>query len=458
VRWLRANGFKDFEYWRAPSDLVGKYCYGDCLRTKRLWDFYKPQMDKFPSLWPLYQTETAIAPVIMFSELHGVRLDVEALERDKEELLKRVAEKNKMLCAAVNNTAFNFGSNPQIGAFFNSIGIKGGTTEGGGEGWDASVLENIDHPVAKLILDLRADTKILTTYVESYLKLNQNGRVYPNFNQMRDEHGGAVTGRMSSDGPNAQNIPKSARKYFIPDDGKVWLSVDYSQIEYRLFVHYSGDAALLKAYQDDPWVDFHRKVANMMEITRDPAKTINFGMLYAMGKAALIAKLGVDPAKGDGLFKLYHKTFPSVSKLRNSVEKKMLERGYNKNLFGRLRHIEDKRYSYKALNSLIQGGAADLFKDGIKRVFYEVCYDMGVDILLYVHDEMIFQLEESMVDSFLRRAVPVLQDFPQVSIPIRVDAALYRQSWGDNHGEGIPISLAWNGQPSKGEADEIRYL
>jgi DNA polymerase-1 len=454
-RWLAQNGFKPYEVWEAPAELVGQYCYGDCLRTKRLWDKYRPLMDD--NLYRVYQTECAIAPVLLLSEKKGVRLDMAALNADKARLTREIAEGNRECWDLVGSTLFNYASGQHLATQLMKWGIPVTKTDKGNPALDATEMEKLttliptlaleENIKAKalqlltLVLSLRGKTHYLSTFVEGFMSLEQGGRLYPNFNSIRGEKGGAVTGRMSSSDPNMQNIPLEARKYLIPDEGMVWLSIDYSQIEFRLFAHYAVDKKIIDAYHKNPWVDYHQIVADLLGIPRKRAKNMNFGLLYAMGKQLLADNMGITLAEAEKLFDKYHAMFPSVKKLRKEVETAMTKRGFVRNLFGRYRRLEG-RFTYKALNSLIQGGAADLFKHSVKRVYYEVCYEMGVIPLLYVHDEIVFQLPEAQVYDFLKKAVPVLQDFPQIKVPIRVDCEIFRNNWQD----GEELKLAWNGQ------------
>lgn len=455
--WLTRNGFKSSMVWEAPSELVGVYCFGDLTRTAGLYNKYKDEVYAQENLNKVYNTERRFAPILLLSEMHGIRLDVETLEADQKNLSFKVAELNQKAQALADSSMFNPDSNVHLSVLFDKWGIPYTRTEKGNPCFDADALESLkqviqDHAsisaeiktsaisMTDTVLELRCTANLLN-FVQGFIKYNQNGRLYPNWNALRGEKGGAVTGRMSSDSPNLQNIPKEARKYFIPDEGYVWVAPDYSQIEYRIFAHYSNDKKILEEYKKNPWTDYHQMVADMMGISRKPAKSINFGLLYAMGKGTLAEQLGMTVMQADPLFIKYHTKFPCVRKLRKDVTNIMEKRGYIRNLFGRCRHITG-RDTYKALNSLIQGSAADLLKYAANRVYTEVCYEMEIIPLLYIHDEIVFQLKESQVDEFLRRAVPIMQDFPQLNVPIRVDVAMFRKNWATE----IPIKLKWNGQ------------
>lgn len=453
VRWLRMNGHKDYEIWLAPSDLVGVYCYGDCLRTKRLEDVYRSKVVE-SGQWDVYETEAAIQPIVGDSELTGIRMDVPLLKSDRTRLIEEISQDNHDMCELVGNTAFNYDSPIHIAQFFTKLGFKPRECKKNASkiSWDNEALARIKHPVAQKITDIKAKSNALAV-IEELLSFVVGDRIYPHFHTFRKgdkEAGGAVTGRWSSSEPNLQNKPKPLRKYFIPDEGMVLLGIDYSQIEYRLFAHYSEDPDILGGYQADPWRDYHRAVALMMDVPRDPAKTLNFGLLFALGIKSLCTKLGLDPDNPSDLqhtkdlFYKYKRRFPSVQRLRDDVEKTGIERGWVRSVFGRIRRILDPAHAYKYLNSLCQGGAADLFKRGLRQM-HPVCAKHGAVPLLYVHDEYVLQLPPENVDAFLRDAIPLLQEFPglrrPLKVPIRVAPKIYRKNWA----EGEEIYLHWNG-------------
>lgn len=453
--WLVRNGFKEYMVWEAPAELVGLYCYGDLVRTKALYMKYKDELYAQEHLSKVYTTECRLSPVLLISELHGCRLDEAALNRDQKELTNTVSDLTQQTQELVGSSMFNPASGQHLANAYDRFGIPYFKTEKGNPCFDYDSLVKLKASIPDLpgaseesksaglaltdtIVKLRENASNLK-FVEGFLEFNQNGRLYPNWNAMRGEKGGAVTGRMSSDDPNLQNIPEPSRKYFLPDFGKVWIGLDYSQIEYRIFAHYANDPKIINAYRENPWTDFHQMCADMMGIERKPAKAINFGLLYAMGKGKLAEDLGMTVMQAEPLFINYHSKFPCVRKLRREVEDGMRRRGYIRNLFGRYRRLKGKE-EYKSLNSLIQGSAADLLKYSALRVYAEACYPMNIVPLLYIHDEIIFQMEEKQVDEFLHKAVPVMQDFPQIKVPIRIDVAMFRENWSKE----IKINLEWN--------------
>ena len=283
-------------------------------------------------------------------------------------------------------------------------------------------LQNHPHPVVQKIAQARETNKAHTTFIDTILKHSHKGRIHAEINQLRGDNGGTVTGRFSYSNPNLQQIPARnkelgpmIRSLFIPEEGHRWGVFDYSQQEPRLVVHYAGLQNLygvddvLDSYNNDPNTDFHTIVADMANIPRSQAKTINLGLFYGMGKNKLQAELGVDKETSDGLFKQYHDRVPFVKQLMDNVMQRAQQRGQIRTLLGRLCrfHLWEpnmfgmhkamahddallehgpgirRAYTYKALNKLIQGSAADMTKKAMIELYKE-----GIIPHIQVHDEL----------------------------------------------------------------------
>ena len=303
----------------------------------------------------------------------------------------------------------------------------------------------------KLIARAREINKAHTTFIDTILKHQYKGRIHAEINQLRSDQGGTVTGRFSYANPNLQQIPArnkelgpAIRSLFIPEEGMTWGCFDYSQQEPRLVVHYAalqnlyGVEEVLDTYHEGD-ADFHTIVADMAEIPRSQAKTINLGLFYGMGKNKLQAELGVSKDKAEDLFKQYHNKVPFVKKLMDNVMQRAQSSGKIRTLLGRLCRFHlwepnqfgihkalpheaalaehgpgiKRAYTYKALNRLIQGSAADMTKKAMIELHKE-----GITPHIQVHDELdisvVNPLEASKIKDIMESAV-------QLEVPNKVD-------------------------------------
>ena len=303
----------------------------------------------------------------------------------------------------------------------------------------------------KLIARAREINKAHTTFIDTILKHQYKGRIHAEINQLRSDQGGTVTGRFSYANPNLQQIPArnkelgpAIRSLFIPEEGMTWGCFDYSQQEPRLVVHYAalqnlyGVDEVLDTYHEGD-ADFHTIVADMAEIPRSQAKTINLGLFYGMGKNKLQAELGVSKDKAEDLFKQYHNKVPFVKKLMDNVMQRAQSSGKIRTLLGRLCRFHlwepnqfgihkalpheaalaehgpgiKRAYTYKALNRLIQGSAADMTKKAMIELHRE-----GITPHIQVHDELdisvVNPLEASKIKDIMESAV-------QLEVPNKVD-------------------------------------
>ena len=308
--------------------------------------------------------------------------------------------------------------------------------------------------------------KFHSTFIDSILRYEHNGRIHAEINQLKSDSGGTATGRLSMSNPNLQQIParnkefgKHIRALFLPDEGKRWGSFDYSQQEPRLVVHYAssvdqgfeGSYELLKAYENDN-ADFHQVVAEMADIPRSQAKTINLGMFYGMGKAKLSAELGIDIEQAKSILNAYNERVPFVKMLSNRCMTTADKKGCVVTIKGRhcrfdrwepktfgihksmTREEAESKYergmikramTYKALNRLIQGSAADQTKQAMIN-----CYNKGHRPLLQIHDELCFNInKEEDIEEIKYEMEHCLDDIP-LQVPSKVDLAL-GINWGE---------------------------
>jgi DNA polymerase I-like protein with 3'-5' exonuclease and polymerase domains len=325
-------------------------------------------------------------------------------------------------------------------------------------------LQEHPHPLVQKIAQAREVNKAHTTFIDSILKFEHKGRIHADINQIRSDQGGTVTGRFSYHNPNLQQLPARnkdlgpmIRSLFLPDEGCTWGCFDYSQQEPRLVAHY---AALYKfpsvyevidEYNNDSSTDFHQMVAEMAQIPRSQAKTINLGLFYGMGKTKLQAELGVSKEKAAELFEQYHAKVPFVKQLINAASNRAQERGQIRTLLGRLcrfhlwepnmfgmhkalPHEEalqehgpgiKRAMTYKALNKLIQGSAADMTKKAMVDLYKE-----GIIAHIQIHDELDLSVESP---EQAKKIIDIMENAVTLEVPNKVDYES-GQTWGDIFG------------------------
>jgi DNA polymerase I-like protein with 3'-5' exonuclease and polymerase domains len=303
----------------------------------------------------------------------------------------------------------------------------------------------------KRIARAREINKAHTTFIDTILKHSYKGRIHAEINQLRSDNGGTVTGRFSYSNPNLQQIPARnkelgprIRSLFLPEERHTWGCFDYSQQEPRLVVHYAtlqnlyGVDEVLNAYHEGD-ADFHTIVADMAEIPRSQAKTINLGLFYGMGKNKLQAELGVSKDKAEELFRQYHHKVPFVKQLMDAVMRRAQDSGKIRTLLGRLCRFHlwepnqfgihkalphdaallehgpgiKRAYTYKALNRLIQGSAADMTKKAMLELHKE-----GIIPHIQVHDELDISVKDKQQAKLIKN---VMEDAVSLEVPNKVD-------------------------------------
>jgi DNA polymerase I-like protein with 3'-5' exonuclease and polymerase domains len=448
------------EMYKLPSLNVGAYAERDAEATFGLWQHMKREIID-QDLESIFNLETDLFPCLVDMRFKGVRVDVEGAQKLKKTLIK---EEQDILTAIEKETNVR----PQIWAarsiaqVFENLKIPFERTEKtDAPSFTKNFLQEHEHPVVNLIAKAREVNKAHTTFIDSILKYEHKGRIHAEINQLRNAGGGTVTGRFSYQNPNLQQIPArnkdlgpKIRSLFIPEENHTWGCFDYSQQEPRLVVHY---AALYKlpsvydvvdAYNDDPNSDFHQTVADMAEIKRTQAKTINLGLFYGMGKTKLQAELGVSKEKANELFNTYHGKVPFVKQLMDKASNRAQERGQIRTLLGRLCRFhlwepnsfgmhkamlhEDalqehgpgikRAYTYKALNKLIQGSAADMTKKAMLDLYNE-----GIIPHIQIHDELDISIEN---EAQAKKIIEIMENAVKLEVPNKVDYE-FGKNWGD---------------------------
>jgi DNA polymerase-1 len=368
----------------------------------------------------LTDVEMPLVRVLAGMELTGVELDVSFLSSLAADFGREIEGLRERVCDLAG-VEFNLDSPKQVGSvLFERLELPRGRRTKTGYSTDISVLERLrdDHEVPALILEYRQLRKLQTGYLEALPKLvNQvTGRVHTSFNQTV-----AATGRLSSSNPNLQNIPirtelgRQIRRAFVAGEGKLLLSADYSQVELRIMAHLSGDATLVEAFKNGK--DVHRSTASLIfgvseddvsSAQRESAKTVNFGIMYGMGRFGLARRLGVGNDEAADFIQRYFQTYPGVREYTERVIAEAEDSGYASTMLGRRRPItglasDNARVrgmaERVAVNTPIQGSAADLIKLAMLGVDRRIRSDgLPCRMVLQVHDELVFEIPEDRLD------------------------------------------------------------
>ena len=436
------------EMYKLPAMYVGSYAEKDAELTYELWQELKKEI-LHQDIQSIFNLETELFPCLIDMRFNGVRVDVEAAHKLKTTL---VGQEKQLLLEVEKETQIDvqIWAARSIAKVFEKLHLPFDRTEKtNSPSFTKNFLQNHPHPLVKRIARAREINKAHTTFIDTILKHSYKGRIYAEINQLRGDNGGTVTGRFSYSNPNLQQIPArdkelgpAIRSLFIPEEGHTWGCFDYSQQEPRLVVHYAalqnlyGVDEVLNAYREGD-ADFHTIVADMAEIPRSQAKTINLGLFYGMGKNKLQAELGVSKEKAEELFRQYHNKVPFVKQLMDAVMRRAQSSGKIRTLLGRLCRFHlwepnqfgihkalphdaallehgpgiKRAYTYKALNRLIQGSAADMTKKAMIELHKE-----GIIPHIQVHDELDISVKDNA-----NKIKEIMENAVSLEVPNKVD-------------------------------------
>jgi DNA polymerase I-like protein with 3'-5' exonuclease and polymerase domains len=451
------------DMWQLPAMYVGGYAEKDAELTLELWQIFKKEIIH-QDIESIFNLETDLFPCLVDMKFKGVRVNAEHASVLKKQL---IAREEALLFDIKKETGIDIQimAARSIAKMFDQLKLPYDKTEKSKEpSFTKNFLQEHPHPLVQKIAQAREVNKAHTTFIDSILKFEHKGRIHADINQIRSDQGGTVTGRFSYHNPNLQQLPARnkdlgpmIRSLFLPDEGCTWGCFDYSQQEPRLVAHY---AALYKfpsvyevidEYNNDSSTDFHQMVAEMAQIPRSQAKTINLGLFYGMGKTKLQAELGVSKEKAAELFEQYHAKVPFVKQLINAASNRAQERGQIRTLLGRLcrfhlwepnmfgmhkalPHEEalqehgpgiKRAMTYKALNKLIQGSAADMTKKAMVDLYKE-----NIIAHIQIHDELDLSVESP---EQAKRIIDIMENAVTLEVPNKVDYES-GQTWGDIFG------------------------
>ena len=437
------------EMWRLPAMHVGEYAEQDAVATLKLWERLQQEITA-QDLWDIFNVETELFPCLVDMKFKGVRVDLEKAHKIKKDLIK---EEKQYLKRIKDETGLDveIWAAASIAKVFDKLKLPYDRTPTGAPSFTKNFLSQHPNEVAQAIAQSREINKAHTTFIDTILEHEHNGRIHADINQIRSDDGGTVTGRFSYSNPNLQQIPARSKKIgplirslFLPEQDCVWGAFDYSQQEPRLVVHYAalsqlqGVSRIVDEYNQGD-ADFHQAVAEMADIDRKDAKTINLGLMYGMGKNKLMAELGLLVEQAEKLLKKYHERAPFVKQLIDAVSRRAQERGRIRTIGGRICHFDlwepssfgihkplphadalaehgpgiKRAFTYKALNRLIQGSAADMTKISMVNLYKE-----GIVPHIQIHDELDVSVESP---EQAEKIIEIMEQAVKLEVPNKVD-------------------------------------
>lgn len=453
--------------WRAPGGVVRPYAADDASLPIQIFKKQRPLLEK-NDLWRLFaDVESPLIPMLLAMKARGVRVDLGKAEQMRARLVRErdaiVAEVKRVTGHDVEIWAAD-----SIARAFDAMDLEyPRTPKTKKPSFTAGFLEHHEHPACQMIVEARRKDKMIGTFLDGGIfESHVGGRIHCQFNQLKSDEGGAVSGRFSSSNPNLQFIPirteegRLIRELFLPDEGEQWYKLDWSQIEYRLIVH---DAAFLKLrgaedvvrqYLEDPDTDFHQALADMTGLSRSSAKTINFGLAYGEGVAKLARQLNLELEEAEQLINTYHAKAPFIKALLKGLMNQAAATGQVRTLLNRLRTFNTwvsrrrvdgevievftrhripgarRAFTHKALNARIQGSAADLMKKAMVDIWKSgACQVLGVPQLT-VHDELDGGLPPGRAaKQALLHVKHLMEGVVKLLVPLKVDMGI-GPNWG----------------------------
>lgn len=450
------------ELWKLPAMFVGEYAEQDAALTLKLWQHFKILLRR-EEVESIFDLETSLLPVFVGITRQGIRFNAPRAKDLTEEMQKAEATLVQDI-SSMAGSKVDIWAAASISTAFDKLKIQYPRTATGLPSFSRSFLQECEAPIAKKIIEARELNKTYGTFLRPYLDFCKNGRIHPHVNQLRGEDGGTVTGRLSMNNPNLQQVPArheiigpTVRSLFLPEEGEQWAALDFSSQEPRLLVHYASLLGLpsayrmVEAYRDNPATDFHQMVADMAGIKRKQAKTVGLGLMYGMGKGKLAAELELSPEEAAELIGNFHEKVPFLKGTVDAVMKRIdnpATDGSIRTLLGRKCRFPlweptafginkalpkeeaaakygpriRRAMTYKGLNRLIQGSAADQTKAAMLAL-----HRAGFRILLQVHDEIAISVKDR--DEAMA-ALDIMQNAVKLEVPSRIDLEI-GPSWGE---------------------------
>ena len=434
-----------------PPGEIYEYAAEDADITLRLKNVLEPKLKEVNAERLFWDIEMPLVNVLADMELTGVRLDTKALRETSQGLGKRLEELEQRIYQQAGHS-FNIASPKQVGdVLFDEMKLveKPRKTKKGQFVTSEEVLQQLrgKAPIVADILDYRGLRKLLSTYIEALPKLvnPKTGHIHTSFNQTI-----TATGRLSSSDPNLQNIPvrdddgKEIRRCFIPEEGCLFFSADYSQIELRIMAHLSGDENMIASFNGGHDIHaataariWHKRIEEVTADERKKAKQANFGIIYGITTFGLAQRMGISNNEAKSLIDGYFATFPKVHEFMEKAKESARQRGYAETLYHRRRYLPDinsqnatvRGFAERnAINAPIQGSEADIIKVAMIRI-HDRFRREGIrsKMILQVHDELNFSVLPEEKELVERVVIEEMQGACQLSVPLTADAG-----WGSN--------------------------
>ena len=459
------------EMFKMPAMYVGPYAEADAELTLELWNYFQVELGK-EDLWQIANLELDLLPCLVDMTWRGVRIDQDKVERTRNALLKKEKQVLKQIKDLVGND-IEIWAAASIAKAFDQLSIPYPRTDKGSPSFTKLFLSDHTHELPKLIVEARNLNKTSGTFINTIMKhCRADGRIHSHINQIRSDDGGTVSGRISMNNPNLQQIPARdpelgplIRSLFLPEEDEQWAAIDFSQQEPRILVHYAhvygksrnlelnGVSEFVDGYRENPDMDFHTMVAEMAGIGRKQAKVINLGMMYGMGVNKLSEQLDIPVDEAKTIIRQYHSRVPFVKGLMTGVQNRLNDQsssgsirsilgrkcrfdlwepdtfGMNKALpyreavqeYGETTRLK-RAYTYKALNRLIQASAADMTKQAMVNL-----YKVGKTPMIQIHDEMAMSVTNKAEAADIAE---IMEQAVLLEIPNKCDIEL-GPSWGE---------------------------
>ena len=459
------------EMFKMPAMYVGPYAEGDAELTLELWNYFQVELGK-EDLWQIANLELDLLPCLVDMTWRGVRIDQDKVERTRNALLKKEKQVLKKIKDLVGSDVEIWAA-ASIAKAFDQLSIPYPRTDKGSPSFTKLFLTDHTHELPQLIVEARNLNKTSGTFINTIMKhCHADGRIHSHINQIRSDDGGTVSGRISMNNPNLQQIPARdpelgplIRSLFLPEEDEQWAAIDFSQQEPRILVHYAhvygksrnlelnGVSEFVDGYRENPDMDFHTMVAEMAGSGRKQAKVINLGMMYGMGVNKLSEQLDIPVAEAKTIIRQYHSRVPFVKGLMTGVQNRLNDQrrsgsirsilgrkcrfdlwepdtfGMNKALpyreavqeYGETTRLK-RAYTYKALNRLIQASAADMTKQAMVNI-----YKSGKTPMIQIHDEMAMSVKNK---AEAEEIAQIMEQAVLLEIPNKCDIEL-GPSWGE---------------------------
>ena len=429
-----------------------KYASEDAYITRKLYFLFLEKLklqDATHLIDESLNVEVPFITTLLGMEKNGIKLDEEYMQDFLDEVKQTLENVTKEIYSLAGSE-FNINSTKRLGVvLFENLKLPAKKKTKTGYSTDEKVLNSLkeQHEIIPKLLEYREVYKLYSTYIEPLLKLSKSsvdGRIHTSFVQT-----GTATGRLSSKNPNLQNIPTRTplgakiRNGFVAESGKKLIGIDYSQIELRLLAHFSKDGVLVDAFNNDKDIHLQTAIALFGEdeakAKRNIAKTVNFGLLYGMGQKKLSDTLGITTKEAKDVIQKYFESFPTVKGYFRSVVDNSKECGYVETLLKRRRYFDYENaspmfrsaYEREAVNTVFQGSASDLIKLSMNTIDKMIKDEsLNVKMLLQIHDELIFEVDESEAQTMAKRFEDVMQDVFKLEVPLKVSVNI-GSHWGE---------------------------